>query len=79
MREEKTLPVQNMHLGEAEMTVLNGPIFGLHLRNIFRLCSGLNIIWAAHKPLATVSSSFVVPFLGHDGYVGISFFLSPER
>jgi hypothetical protein len=32
LRKEKTFPVQNMHHGEAEMHVLNGPIFGLRLK-----------------------------------------------
>jgi len=41
LREEKTLTDQNMHLGEAKMHVLIGPIFGLRLRSLFRLCNGL--------------------------------------
>jgi hypothetical protein len=41
LREEKTLPVQNRHLGEAEMPVWNGLIFGLHLKNIFEVLNGL--------------------------------------
>jgi hypothetical protein len=34
---EKTLPVQIMHLGEAEMHDLNGPIFGLHLKDFIEV------------------------------------------
>jgi hypothetical protein len=56
-----------MHLGFTEMHVLNGLIFGLLLRIFFRLRNGLNHMWAAHKPFATLFSSFVVHVLGHDG------------
>jgi hypothetical protein len=38
---EKTLPVQIMHLGEAEMHDLNGLIFGLHLRDFFEV-----VLWS---------------------------------
>jgi hypothetical protein len=72
LREEKTLPVQIMHLGFTEMHDLNGLIFGLHLRSFFWLCNGLNHIWAAHKPFAPLFASFVVPVLGHDGYARVS-------
>jgi hypothetical protein len=37
LRVKKTLPVQNMHLGETKMHVLNGPIFGLPLKIFFVL------------------------------------------
>jgi hypothetical protein len=57
-----------MHLGEAEMHVLNRPIFLFASQKFFRLYNVLNHMWAAHRPFITLFSTFVGTALVHYGY-----------